>query len=292
MSNSGLLPLLFFSLTHHTLHVHPSWFSLLSTCTSLLFSYILSPTSSLFFLTLPLSSLTYLLPWLLLNILFLCFHLLDAAPPLLTGLTLYSPAAPIVCHYAVPPCAWRGLEWEFKGAAEGTDCTALPNIRLTRVCPLASRSRDTPQPTWRNTSVGGTCVLASCMDEILCSLWAQMSAAKTEQDRGCDGSTQASLLLSDKKRKHLLAVATHVSTSVFISLKRCSLKKISKKSQNEQRPTFLLHQHFKVLEPDITHADRNTDASWSEQRAKLNWIIPSLCGDIESTGRGGGGRKE
>lgn len=76
--------------------------------------------------------------------------------------------------------------------------------------------------------MGGTCVLASCMDEILCSLRAQMSAAKTEQDRGCDGSTQASLLLSDKKRKHLLAVATHVSTSVFISLKRCSLKKISK----------------------------------------------------------------
>lgn len=53
--------------------------------------------------------------------------------------------------------------------------------------------------------MGGTCVLASCMDEILCSLRAQMSAAKTEQDRGCDGSTQASLLLSDKKRKHLLA---------------------------------------------------------------------------------------
>lgn len=153
----------------------------------------------LFFLTLPLSSLTYLLPWLLLNILFLCFHLLDAAPPLLTGLTLYSPAAPIVCHYAVPPCAWRGLEWEFKGAAEGTDCTALPNIRLTRVCLLASRSRDTPQPTWRNTSVGGTCVLASCMDEILCSLRAQMSAAKTEQDRGCDGSTQSFVIRQEKE---------------------------------------------------------------------------------------------
>lgn len=58
--------------------------------------------------------------------------------------------------------------------------------------------------------MGGTCVLASCMDEILCSLRAQMSAAKTEQDRGCDGSTQASLLLSDKKRKHLLAVATRL----------------------------------------------------------------------------------
>lgn len=56
--------------------------------------------------------------------------------------------------------------------------------------------------------MGGTCVLASCMDEILCSLRAQMSAAKTEQDSGCDGGTQASLLLSDKKRKHLLAVAT------------------------------------------------------------------------------------
>lgn len=111
--------------------------------------------------------------------------------------------------------------------------------------------------------MGGTCVLASCMDEILCSLRVQMSAAKTEQDRGCDGSTQASLLLSDKKRKHLLAVATHVSTSVFISLKRCSLAflKISKTSHNEERPTFLLHQHFKVLEPDITHTDRNTDAS-------------------------------
>lgn len=239
MSNIGLLPLLlFFSLTHHTLDVPPSWFCLLSTgihltCTSLLFSYTLSPISSFFFLTLALSPLTYLDPWLLLDIIFLCFHLLDAAPPPVTGMPPHSPAAPVAWLPLLGAVlCWRGLEWEFKGVAGGTDCTAVqtsgwpesthwPIGHVTHAAAHVAKTR-----VW----VGHVCLHRVWMRSYVAyrHRWAQRGLNKTE--------AVTSLLLPNTKRKCLLTVATHASTCLFISTKRCFLF-VFFKSHNEPRPT-------------------------------------------------------
>lgn len=91
------------------------------------------------------------------------------------------------------------------------------NIRLTGEragrLPTGPRSRDTLQPTWQNTSVGGTCVCVSvcvlCMDDIPCSLRGQMSAVETERERGCDGSTQPLFCCqTEEKGRYSLAAAS------------------------------------------------------------------------------------
>lgn len=256
------------------------------------------------------SILTYLPPCLLL-IISLFFHLLHTArwqrmpwPP---------PQSDTSCHYTAPvpqrvPCeaGRRGwMAWELMG---GRGCRehwlhGTANIRLTSEwagwLPTGPQSHDTRQPTWQNTSVGGTCVSVVYGWHPMLPTGADDCSGDWTRE-GLWWQHAASLLLSEGKggfcslQQHMLPFPYSSALPLFQRDAFFYFILLPDGEQTKMHQQSCVSSLWSTLARHYQHmqSDRNTDALWSEQRAKLNWIIPSLSGDIESKGRGGGGKKE
>lgn len=277
MPDIGLLPsFLFFSLAHHSLDISPPQCLCLPpadtrhTCirhlveySNLLISHTCFPYSS---------SCSYIS-----CIGFLLSLMLTGNSPVRPhNLTQGATAQPEQVPWDPGRISW--MLWELI-AAEGTGCKHPPDSGSEPGGGPLALSHVTRCSPHGQTRVWAGLERVLCMDDVPCSLRAQMNAMQTSTREGLWWRHAASLLLSD-----VSSPLQRASINSFIS--HLSVKQIhfpvlfyylTGNNIWGTVATHYTHTH--------TQSDGDADALWSKQWAKLNWVIPSLSGDIESEGK-------